>query len=172
MLVDFRIRESTLGALSQCVARGANFVQLGFSIGGCKNIITFDNFAKKNCKVTIYQKNPVIQLQITRSYQLKKQIDFKFHYLYDFLIKKKSICQNAPNQFYHIAPPPHTHTKKEESNCEFDDFLGSKQRRYSSVVTFGYLLAKYTVVIDVPFENTRKKPLREQSIFHIFRHFE
>ena len=58
MLVDFRIRESTLGALSQCVARGANFVQLGFSIGGCKNIITFDNFAKKNCKVTIYQKKP------------------------------------------------------------------------------------------------------------------
>ena len=77
MLVDFRIRESTLGALSQCVARGADFVQLGFSIGGCKNIIiTFDNFAKKTAKLQYTIKKPVIYLQITRSYQLKTQIDF------------------------------------------------------------------------------------------------
>ena len=41
-----------------------------------------------------------------------------------------------------------------------------------AVVTFCYFLAKYTVVIDVPFEKTRKKRLREQSIFHISRNFE
>ena len=92
MLVDFWIRESTLGALSQCVARGADFVQLGFSIGGCKNIIiTFDNFAKQTAKLQYTIKVTVIYLQITRSYQLKTQIDFKFNYFYDFLIKKKSI---------------------------------------------------------------------------------
>ena len=52
MLVDFGVWESTLGALSQCVVRGADFVHLRVSFGGCKNIvITYDNFAKKTAKL-------------------------------------------------------------------------------------------------------------------------
>ena len=60
MLVDFGVWESTLGALSQCVVRGTDFVHLQVSFGGCKNIvIMYDNFANKTAKLQYiyYQKN-------------------------------------------------------------------------------------------------------------------
>ena len=51
-LVDFGVRESTLGPHSQCLALGADFMHLRVGFGVCKNRVpSYDNFDKNTTKL-------------------------------------------------------------------------------------------------------------------------